>query len=111
MSKKIKALVKRPDEDYGHMTYISNTLENLQRTVEGYIEAVTYHPSIATETGSFIVICNDEGRIRNLPFNCWIGGNDFYGTIIVVEARGDEFTDLTMSMQSWKRLMDMNIHT
>lgn len=105
---KIKAIIKRPDEKYGHMTWISNTLENLQRTVGGYIEAVTYMGTLTTQTGSFVVICNEEGRIKNLPFNCWIGGNCFYGTIIVVEAKFDEFKDLTMSMKNWKKLIDAN---
>ena len=108
---KIKAIIKRPDEKYGHMTNISNTLENLQRTVDGYIEAVTYMGTVTTQSGSFVVICNEEGRIRNLPFNCWIGGNCFHGTIIVVEAKVDEFTDLTMSMQNWKKLIDANNHS
>lgn len=108
---KIRAIIKRPDEEYGHVTNIANNLKNLQRTVEGYIETLSYMGDLSTDTGSFVVICNEEGRIRNLPFNCWIGGNDFYGTIIVVEAKGDEFTDLTMSMKSWKRLVDMNRHT
>jgi len=38
---KIKVIIKRPDEKYGHVTNITNTLENLQKTVEGYIETLT----------------------------------------------------------------------
>ena len=38
--KKIKCIIKRPDEEYGHVTNISPRLENLQKTVEGYIETV-----------------------------------------------------------------------
>ena len=49
---KIKVYVKRPDEKIGHSTWISNTLENLQKTVEGYIETVTF--------GDYVVICNEE---------------------------------------------------
>lgn len=37
---KIRAIIKRPDEEYGHVTHISATLENLQKTVGGYIETV-----------------------------------------------------------------------
>ena len=79
MSKKIKAIIKRPDEDHGHSTWISNNLDNLQRTVEGYIEAVTYGESIGYP--GFVIVCNDEGRIRELPYNCEVGGNLFFGTI------------------------------
>ena len=38
---KIRAIVKRPDEKYCHVANISNTLKNLQRTVEGPIETVS----------------------------------------------------------------------
>lgn len=40
MSKKIRVLMKRPDSDW-YVTNISDTLENLQNTVDGYIETVT----------------------------------------------------------------------
>lgn len=33
MASKIKTIIKRPDEQYGHVTHISQTLENLQKTV------------------------------------------------------------------------------
>lgn len=36
MAGKVKVIIKRPDEKYGHVTNISTTLENLQRTVEGH---------------------------------------------------------------------------
>lgn len=51
---KIKVLIKRPDEEVGHITYISNTLENLQRTVGGYIQVV---PLITEDA---VIICNEE---------------------------------------------------
>ena len=83
---KIKVIVKRPDEA-GHMTNISDTLENLQRTVEGYIEMVTL-------ASDLVVICNEEGRLRGLEPNCRIAGVDFVGTIIVAGRNGDELTDV-----------------
>ena len=39
--KRIKVIIKRPDEKYGHVTYISDSLENLQKTVGGPIEIVS----------------------------------------------------------------------
>lgn len=99
--KKIRAIVKRPDELYGHMTYISDTLENLQRTVEGYIEAVT----VITEDPQVVIICNEEGRMLGLPHNCKINGIDFCGTIIALGTDGDSFADLpaAVTMKMWKR--------
>lgn len=83
---KIKVIIKRPDEA-GHVSWISNTLENLQRTVDGYIEAVTIHSDL-------VVICNEEGRLLGLEPNCRIAGIEFVGTVVLAGKRGDEFTDI-----------------
>ena len=86
MSEKIRVIIKRPDEQ-GHVSWISNTLENLQRTVEGYIEAVT----VAKDC---VILCNEEGRLRGLPHNCTVCGVDFCGTIIVAGVRGEDFSSI-----------------
>ena len=57
---KIKAIVKRPDEVKGHVTSVSNTLENLQTHVGGYIEVFRGGPNWA-------IICNEEGKLLGLP--------------------------------------------
>lgn len=66
---------------------IPNTLEELQESVGGYIESCTF-------TTDATVICNEEGRLRGLPYNCRFLGVDFVGPILVVGIEGDEFTDL-----------------
>lgn len=104
MSKKIKAIVKRPDEEYGHSTWISNSLDNFQRTVEGYIEAVTYGELIGYP--GFVIVCNDEGRIRELPYNCEVGGNLFFGTIVVVGVDGEDFGDCPLTFKKWKEILN-----
>lgn len=99
---KIKVIIKRPDEEHGHMTNISNTLENIQKTVEGYIDTVT----IAT---GLVIICNEEGRLQNRPSNCTVTTEDitvdFVGTIIVAGVKGDEFADVPISMKEWKEMI------
>ena len=87
MADKIKVIIKRPDEG-GHVAWISNSLENLQRTVEGYIETVT--------CGEVVIICNEGGRLRGLEPNCTIAGTGFVGTIIVAGINEDdgEFCDI-----------------
>jgi len=94
---KIKAIVKRPDEKIGHMTFISNTLENLQKTVGGYIEAVTF--------GDMVILCDEEGRIKKKEANCKIGRTTFVGTIIAVGSNGEEFCDVPIDMTVWKFLV------
>lgn len=66
---------------------ISNTLEELQESVEGYIETVTF-------ASDCCVICNEEGRLLGLPYNCKFLGVSFYGAILVVGIDGEEFTDI-----------------
>ena len=69
------------------LTDIDNTLEAFQKNVGGYIETVTL-------TEELVIVCNEEGRIQNLPYNCTVMNADFYGTILIAGIDGDEFTDV-----------------
>lgn len=94
---KIKAIVKRHDEPTGHMTFISNTLKNLQNIVDGYIETVTL-------ASDLVIICNEEGRINDMPYNCEICGYQFFGDIIICGVDGEEFSDIPITLDQWKKL-------
>ena len=100
---KIRAIIKRPDEKHGHVTYISNTLKNLQNTVGGPIEVVYL-------TGKAALICNEEGKIRNLPPNFRMGQPPFHdivcGDVALVGVDGEDFTDLDMDFSVWKMLLE-----
>lgn len=113
---KIRAIIKRPDEQYGHVTNISNTLENLQRTVGGYIETVTIFGPRDGE--SFVIICDEEGRLKGKNPNCQVPSSfprkphgfaetliDFYGDIVIVGVDGDEFTDCPLDFKDWKSMV------
>lgn len=67
---------------------VDNTLEALQQAVGGPIETVT----LADDA---VIICNEEGWLRGLPFNCRFCGINFAGTILVVGVDGDEFSGLS----------------
>ncbi len=90
---KIKVLMKRPDSHW-YVTNVSNTLKNLQNLVGGYIETVTLLTPQAGRKGP-VIICNEEGKLRGLPYNCTIFGEDFVGTILIAGVDGEEFGDLT----------------
>ena len=96
---KLRAIVKRPDEKYGHMTNISASLENLQKTVGGYVETVTCE--------NFVILCNEDGKNLDLEPNMPIGEDMLVGTIIVIGSKGEEFADLEISFQSWKTFVDL----
>mgnify|MGYP003094006342 FL=1 len=81
----MKAIRKKPGAQ-PEIIEVDNTLKALQTEVGGYIETV----SIA----DVVIICNEEGRLCGLPYNCRFVGVDFVGTILVVGRDRDEFCDV-----------------
>ena len=106
MAKKIKCIVKRPDEQFGHVAWISDSLKNLQNTVGGYIETVTLDNGV-------VLICNEEGKLRDMPYNFTLRRmlgfitvqNAIFGTVIVCGMDGDEFVDIPIDFNEWKSLL------
>lgn len=98
MAQKIKVIIKRPDEEYGHVTAISNTLKNLQNTVGGYIEVINMP--------GYMLIVNEEGTLQDMPYNCHVHGFTLFGTIIVAGIEGDEFSDVGISFADWRDIID-----
>lgn len=102
MSKKLKVIIKRPDERYGHVTYISPSLENLQKTVGGYIQSVTLGLSN-------MILCDEEGKLKGKEPNIKIYRPYYHdtivGTAIVIGTDGENFADTTVSLDDWKRYL------
>lgn len=99
---KIRCIIKRPDEKYGHVTNISTSLKNLQKIVGGPIETIACG-------GSSVIICNEEGKIRGLEPNFRIGNgwlaDVIVGEAIVIGTDGEDFCDLPISFDVWKKLL------
>ena len=95
--KKIGVLIKEPGKQPRHVN-ISDTLENLQRTVGGYIETVTV-------SANLVVICDEEGKLKGKPYCCTICGVDFVGTVILCGIDGDELADLPVGWKDLKNMM------
>ena len=91
---KIKVIIKRPDEKIGHVCYISDTLENLQKTVGGYIEVVPIDEKN-------VLICNEEGKLKNQPFNLEMPYDTIVGDVIICGVNGAEFGDIQMTRKEW----------
>ena len=77
--------------------WIPNQLEFLQMWVNGFIETFTV-------THDAVIICNEEGKINDLPYNCTVCGEQFFGHIILAGVKGDEFADIPYSEET---LMDL----
>lgn len=95
----IKCIIKMPGEEFGTLTTIPNELAKLQDAVGGYIETVTFSPGL-------VIICDEEGRLKDYPYNCTICGVDFCGVIIAVGHDGPELTDIGITMEEWGELLD-----
>ena len=83
----ILVCIKKPGEEPAIEPLFDNTLDAFQKAVGGYIETVT----IATD---LTLVCNEEGRIRCLPYNTTICGLPIYGTVLAVGVKGDEFASV-----------------
>ena len=89
---KIKVLMM-PADRKAYITNIEDTLENLQRTVGGYIEAVKL-------SADAVLVCNEDGKLLGLPRNKNISGKLFKPDMIVGDCficgcNGEDFTDIT----------------
>lgn len=82
----MKAIRKKPGCT-PEIIEVENTLKALQTEVGGYIETVT----IASDA---VVICNEEGVLLGMPYNCRFLGVDFVGTVLIVGTKGEEFCDV-----------------
>ena len=86
MADKVNIYVKEPHGVW-HKDTIDNTLKAFQKVVGGYIEVVTLERNT-------VIVCNEEGLLNWMPYNCTIDGNDFAGTIIMVKEDGEEFASI-----------------
>ena len=106
MNYKMRVLIKRPDEQFGHVCNISNRLENLQRTVGGYIE--THTIATSADGKPIILVCNEEGKLKGLEHNFYLWDDEIVGTVFLCSAEGDELSDLplTFGLAEWKKLLE-----
>lgn len=104
MDYKRKVIIKRPDEKFGHVTNISTSLKNLQKTVDdGPIEMVTILSS-----PKVVMICNEEGKLRGLERNFRLGRyfpDIIFGTVIICGVEGEDLADIPISFETWKQLL------
>ena len=100
--RKIKCIVKYPEEKLGHIEYVNDELSEYQQLVSGYIECVGVGPGVA-------IIYNEEGRLYGYAHNCSVKGVDFVGTIIAVGTDGEEFTDVPFDLEEWKEWIDPSV--
>ena len=75
----INILLKRPNKRAKKVT-IENTLEEMQKLVEGPIEVLRYKDAL--------LVCNEEGKLKDLEPNLIIGNDLIVGSFFIV---GDDY--------------------
>ena len=106
--KKIRVLIKRPDEEYGHVCSISDSLENMQKTVGGHIEV---HQITTSPDGKpILMVCNEEGKFLGLEHNFFWFDDEVVGTIFLCSAEGEDLVGLplTYGLAEWKKFINEN---
>ena len=94
--KTILCIIKKPGEA-PEITTIENTLESFQKIVGGLIQTVTIAEDL-------VIICNEEGLLMDLPYNCSVCGIDFVGPIIFCGTKEDEFSDVPLDIEKFKKI-------
>lgn len=82
----MKVFFKEPGKKLRQMN-VPNELHVLQDLVGGYVESVTLFMDMA-------ILCNEEGRLNGMKYNCEVCGINFYGPIVFVCVDGEEFCDV-----------------
>ena len=102
MGKKISALVKRPGQPPRHV-WVTDGLEALQKAVGGYIECIT--------RGEFVVICDEEGRLKGKEYNCTVFGYRLVGDIVIVgrdlDDEGNDTGELADLPYKWDEIKEI----
>ena len=92
----MRVFVKEPGMDPEEMQ-IENTLEALQNLVGGFIEVVPMAADAA-------IVVNEEGIIRDLPYNTCYCGQFLFGTMVFVGVDGEEFSDVPISFEEFREI-------
>jgi len=89
----ITIVYKKPYEK-PYIMEIENSLVKFQELVDGYIEVIP-----ANEDGSILMVINEEGKLKGLEVNVYIGNTSIVGNVIfALRGKDGEFDSLTDDM-------------
>lgn len=63
---------------------IPNTLDAMQDEIGGYIETVGY-------SRHCVLVCDEDGRLKDLPYNTTIAGTKYVGPVFFVGIQDDRY--------------------
>lgn len=71
-----------------HLLETGNELEPFQTIVGGYIQDLKLRSGIT-------LICNEDGLLKQLPFNRVVEGHKIVGTFCLIRTKGTQFASVT----------------
>jgi len=84
----MRVIIKEPN-NLPVEKFVQDDLKVWQKIVGGYIEVVNF-------TDTILIVCNEEGKIKNLEPNfSWFGCDIIMGNVCFVGEGGEEFRSLT----------------
>lgn len=83
----MKILIVEPGK-HPRVENITHTLRTLQSLVGGYIQAI-YPWDVPAA-----LVCDEEGLLKEYPFNRMAGGEAIFGTFFICGLNEEDFTDL-----------------
>lgn len=99
----LKGLLVKPNKLPEEITF-KNTLETKQELVDGYIEY-----AYSDDFPDVAFICNEEGKIKGLPYNRDIGHDIIAGNFIIISSKDDEGEDISLSdiqIEKYKKIFN-----
>ena len=101
MGAKISVIIKEPGKNPRHVN-ISRALENLQKTVGGYVESISLSEDLA-------ILCDEDGLLKDKPYCATVCGCDLCGTIVFCGVAENEdgtleFSDLPLTYGEFKAI-------
>jgi hypothetical protein len=97
---KITVGIKRVNADLDVIN-VDNTLKTFQDLVGGYIEVVHL-----TEDGNILCICDEEGKLKEKPYNLKFGGDILVGDLVFVK-NGDDGDFHSLEFDDLKRISNI----
>ena len=99
----LKGLLVKPNELPEEITF-DNTLKKKQELVNGYIEY-----AYSEDYPDVVFICNEEGKIRGLPYNRDIGHDIIAGNFLIISSDLEDGEDRSLSenqLIKYKKIFD-----
>lgn len=84
----MKILVKEPNKK-PYAKEIENTLEGIHSIIDGFFEIIRI-PNLP----GLCCVCDDEGKLKDLPYNFTLYNDDIVGTVFFVNEEHADFKDI-----------------